>query len=102
MTCPRKGELWGLQGRPEFLWLGSHCLTLLPEPTGGGMRLDEKQGLGHRSWAAPETPHFLPQPIKRARVSLEPRNRCLLTKHLQNTWWYETPGADTNVKMKSW
>lgn len=53
VTCPRKGDLWGLWGRPEFLWLGSHCLTLLPEPRGGGMRLDEKQGLGHWSWAAP-------------------------------------------------
>lgn len=72
---PEEGELWGPWERPEFLWLGSHCFTLLPEPTGGGMRLDEKQGLGHRSWAAPGAappPHFLPQPVKRARVSLEP------------------------------
>ena len=54
VTCPRKGELWGPWGKPEFLWLGSHRFTLLPEPTGSGMGLDEKQGLGHRSWAAPE------------------------------------------------
>lgn len=74
VTCPRKGELWGLCGRPEFLWLGSHCLTLLPEPRGGGMRLDEKQGRGALELGSPidRPPHFLPQPIKRARVSLEP------------------------------
>ena len=56
VTCPRKGELWGPWGRPEFLWLGSHRFTLLPEPTGSEMGLDEKQGLWHRSWQPQRPP----------------------------------------------
>lgn len=53
---PRKGEVWGLWGRPELPWLGSHHLTVLPEPRCGGMSSDEKRGLVYGSWAAPETP----------------------------------------------
>ena len=75
MTCLKKAEIWGPCGRPEFLWLGSHRFTLLPEPKGGGMRLGEKRAEAQELGSPrdrPPTPHFLPQPTKRARVSLEP------------------------------
>ena len=74
MTCLKKAEIWGPCGRPEFLWLGSHRFTLLPEPKGGGMRLGEKRAEAQELGSPRDRPlpHFLPQPTKRARVSLEP------------------------------
>ena len=62
MTCLKKAEIWGPCGRPEFLWLGSHRFTLLPEPKGGGMRLGEKRAEAQELGSPRDRPPHPPLP----------------------------------------